>query len=262
MNATLLHQPRTSKSRRTRRLPGLLFMATLSGAVLSACGGDGDPLGPDDPDVLALSDVEASQMFSALVNAYALAPTIPGASSRRAPDAGGGASAAVPVVNVTVDTVTATGSCPAGGSVTAVTIDSIRTVEDTRSNPTPDTAHVVNATFGGQIASTTTYQNCASVDAVGGTWTFDASPGLNLRFDLSGAVNSVVLTSGVAVQSWNWSWDGAWTGSLLWSHAGRSGRCDVNVQWIASSSFGANGQATTSSRQSGTLCGYDVSAGT
>lgn len=262
MTATRFDRSRTSTLRRAWRLPRLLFTAALGCLVLAACGGDGDPIGPNDPDVLALTEVEATQMFSALVNAYALAPTIPGASSRRALDAGGGASAAVPVVNVTVDTVTATGSCPAGGSVTAVTIDSIRTVEDTRSNPTPDTAHVVNATFSGQIASTTTYQNCASVDAAGGTWTFDASPGLNLRFDLSGAVNSVVLTSGVAVQSWNWSWDGAWTGSLLWSHAGRSGRCDVNVQWTASNSFGANGQASTSTQQSGTLCGYDVSAGT
>jgi len=165
---------------------------------------------------------------------------------------------AVPVVTVTVDTVTTTGACPAGGSVSVLSLDSIRIVEDNRSNPTPDTLAVASASFSGRFDVTSTYQSCASMDASGGVWTFDANPGLNLLFDFDGRVDVVVLANGTSASTWNWNWDGTWSGTFGWSSGGRSGQCSIAVRWLFSSTLQASGQAMTTTNQTGRICGLDV----
>lgn len=224
---------------------GLLMTAA------AACGSEsGGTLGPETGDLTA---TEATQMFSALVTAYGLAPTpmLPSGG-------GGGAAGYVPMVTISVDTTQVTTSCPVGGTSSALSHDSIRIVDDTRLNPSPDTTFATNVGFSGRFDITTGFQGCGSTDSAGNTWTFDAAPGLNLVFDFTGSTDLVQLTSGVSIKSWTFAWDGTWSGTLAWSSNGSSGQCDVSMRWTASSLMSAGGTTTTTTNQSGTVCGINV----
>lgn len=245
MDRTVPHStPRTTLHRKLTHAA-----LALAVSVVAACGSDSE--GPTDIDLGGLTQAEATQMFSALVAAYGAAPTpiIPG----------GGGGALVPNVNVMVDTIQFTNQCQAGGTASVLSYDSIHIVDDTRTNPSPDTTYATNVNFTGVFDITTTFQSCGSTDSQGTAWTFDADPGLNLLFDFAGSYDIAQLTSGVVISSWNWNWDGTWSGNLNWSSNGNSGTCAVAMQWTATSTLNGSGVTSTTTNQSGTICGVNVS---
>jgi len=234
-----------------------LALTGLAMATAAACGSE-SPSGPND--LGQLSETEAVQLFSALMNAYALAPSVPGFTglSQRRQAAASPALAAVPTVTITVDTVQATGSCPVGGTVSVMGRDSVRVEEDLSNNPGQGTTYAGTARYAGRSDITTQYQSCRSQDSQGNTWEFNTGAGLHLVFDYDGLYDFTYLTSGASTIVWDWDWDGSWTGSFDWSSQFGSGTCQVDVRWKLTNAFGANGQATGTSQQTGHVCGVNI----
>jgi len=232
-----------------RTLRFLTLIAMI--ATFAACGDDGpgQGLGPGLDD---LTEVEANNLLGALLSAYALTPNTPSLNG------GGGGGAFVPTTSIIVDTTQTTANCPVSGSVTVLSQDSVQIVQDQQTNPTPGTLAIIAAQFGGTFDITSTYQNCGSQDSQGTVWTIDASPGLNLAFTFTGDLDSVVLSSGTSTTTSNWTWNGQWTGTFNWASGSRTGTCPLSVQWDVTASTAASGLTTSTTQQTGTLCGINV----
>ena len=224
-------------------------------AAVAACGGD-SPSGPND--LGQLSEVEAVQLLSALMNAYALAPSLPGFTgpAPQRQTTGSPALVAVPTVTITVDTVQATGNCPVGGTVSVMGRDSVR-IEEDLSNPGSGNTFAGTAGYSGRSDITTQYQSCRSQDSQGNTWEFNTGGGLRLVFDYDGRYD-VNYLNGSSTVLWDWDWDGRWTGSFDWSSQFGSGTCQVDVRWTVTNTVGANGQAAGTSQQTGHVCGVNI----
>lgn len=216
-------------------------------ASVCACGGDGTTDILDD-----LTEAEAGQLLTALSAVYLPSPSAPTPSpSRLAP-------ALAPTTTLITDTTQVSVACPAGGTAAVLNGDSISITVDVRLNPSPDTTFVSASTWGGRSRAEVQYLSCSATDGMGGTWTFDAEPGLVLDFELDGTLQAVGLANGSSSSSSTTSWNGLWSGTLGWSNGSRSGSCAISVE-MSSASVVGGGQASSTFSQNGQVCGLVVS---
>lgn len=228
---------------RTSKHPGWLLMLPL---FTAACGGGTDLDG-------TLTDAEAGELLTALSAIYipSSAPPSP-APSRSGP-------ALAPTTVLIADTTTIPLVCPAGGTASVLRTDSISYTSEVRLNPSPDTSYVSSADYSGRFSSTVSYVNCASRGFNGNTWTFNASPGLAMTYDMDGSVFVAGLTGGGSYSATTSDLDGSWAGVLGWSNGSRSGECTFALETVSTSSV-IGGVSSYSYSQSGVICGVSVTA--
>lgn len=227
------------------RRVGTLAAAMVVG-IFTGCGGEGPALGE-------LTQEEAALLLGALSAAYLPTPTPPAATAALP-----GGAALAPTTTVRTDSTQATFPCAAGGSVLVTTADSTEITVDVVLNPHPDTTFVSNTTYVGSTRATTSYLGCTSRDFQGGAWTLDADPGLTFAYDIAGTTFGAGLTSGGTTTMSSYTLDGTWSGTLGWSHSGRSGSCSIAVVTEMTNEF-SNGVSSYDYSQSGQVCGLAVS---
>lgn len=230
---------------------GAVGFAILALAGLTACS---DSSGPDTD---SLSQAEAAQLLTALSAAYLPTPSLPAPTSAAGPPTV--APMRVPETTVEVDSARTTIGCAAGGSVVVESRDSTTTTVDVVLNPTPERSYETSSDYSGRARVTTSYLECASRDAEGRVWTFDAEPGLTLTYDLTGETAAVGFTSGGYTSSSRIDWEGIWDGTLGWTHDGRSGTCGISIVTESRSTI-ADGASTYSFSQTGSICGVSVTS--
>lgn len=218
-------------------------------ALTLGCGDAG-------PDLGELSEAEAASMLAALSTVWFPSPSAPSPSPSRVTFTG---PTLVPETTLRQDTTDIVVSCPAGGSASVLSIDSISITIDTRINPSPDTTYATNTSYGGNTTTTTGYAGCQSTGGQGNTWTFDASPGLTFSYDIDGTIDSHSLTNQTSVISTTTNWSGLWSGSFSWSSGSRSGSCTISLTSTSATS-NIDGQVSTSFTQQGQICGVAVSS--
>lgn len=93
------------------------------------------------------------------------------------------------------------------------------------------------------LNSTLTHNSCTeTASSDGSSWTFNGDPSITMSL------------TGTATES-SINFQGSQGGGISWSNGGRSGSCDVDVQY----SISGNPQGNVTVSISGTSCGYDVS---
>ncbi len=225
---------------------GWTLAVALVVGILTGCGGEGPALGE-------LTQEEAALLLGALSAAYLPTPTPPAATAALP-----GGAALAPTTTVRTDSTQRTFPCAAGGSVLVTTADSTEITVDVLLNPHPDTSFVSNTTYAGSTRATTSYLDCTSRDFQGGAWTLVADPGLTFAYDIAGTTSGVGLTSGGTTTTSAYTLDGTWSGTLGWSHSGRSGSCSIAVLTEMTTEF-SNGVSSYDYSQSGQVCGLAVS---
>lgn len=219
---------------------------TLLAGIAAGCG-DATDVEIDD-----LTQAEAASLLAALSIVWFPTPSAP----TPAPPG----PQLVPETTLRQDTTNATIACPAGGTVSVLSIDSLSITIDSRIAPSPDTTFASNTEYGGASTTTTTYANCQSPDGQGGAWTFDADPGLAFDYTIEGTLDSHSLVGGSAVISSTTNWSGLWSGSFSWSNGARSGSCSISLT-STSATTNVSGQVSSTFSQQGQVCGIDVSTG-
>ncbi len=212
-------------------------------ALALGCGDAGPELGE-------LTDAEASSLLAALSVIWFPSPSAPSPAPQ--------GPLLVPQTTLIQDTTAYTVSCGGGGTAAVSSIDSLSITVDARINPSPDTTYASNTDYGGTSVTTVAYAGCGSTAGQGGTWVFDAAPGLTFTYDIEGTIDSYALTGQNAVISTTVDWSGLWSGSFNWSNGSRSGSCTISLTSTAETS-NIGGQITSTFTQQGQICGIDVS---